>query len=145
MRFECDFRGPFLPTSATCFAIERGKRAIVDGEVFQVVISRRFEIECDASPLDVYRILRTTNPSPYMYLFSLEDSDGRGYSIVGSSPEALVTVTGDEVITQGGLIGKVSRVEDAQLEVEIAPGVKVKIVRATVSNILSKTEPAPEA
>ncbi|WP_104164620.1 anthranilate synthase component I [Arthrobacter sp. SX1312] len=80
-------------------AIERGKRAIVDGDVFQVVISRRFEIECDASALDVYRILRTTNPSPYMYLFSLEDADGRGYSIVGSSPEALVTVTGDEVIT----------------------------------------------
>ncbi|WP_043445108.1 anthranilate synthase component I [Arthrobacter sp. L77] len=80
-------------------AIERGKQAIVDGDVFQVVISRRFEIECDASALDVYRILRTTNPSPYMYLFSLEDADGRGYSIVGSSPEALVTVTGDEVIT----------------------------------------------
>lgn len=52
---------------------------------------------------------------------------------------------GDTVVTSGGLIGKVTRVEDAQLEVEIAPGVKVKIVRATVSNILSKTEPAPEA
>jgi anthranilate synthase component 1 len=64
-----------------------------------VVISRRFELDCDASALDVYRILRTTNPSPYMYLFSLEDADGREYSIVGSSPEALVTVTGDEVIT----------------------------------------------
>ena len=52
---------------------------------------------------------------------------------------------GDTIVTSGGLIGKVTRVEDAQLEVEIAPGVKVKIVRATVSNILSKTEPAPEA
>ncbi|TDK23978.1 anthranilate synthase component I [Arthrobacter crusticola] len=80
-------------------AIERGKQAIVDGDVFQVVISRRFELDCDAAALDVYRILRTTNPSPYMYLFSLEDADGREYSIVGSSPEALVTVTGDEVIT----------------------------------------------
>ncbi|WP_026554304.1 anthranilate synthase component I [Arthrobacter sp. 35W] len=80
-------------------ALDRGKEAIVDGEVFQVVISRRFEMECDASALDVYRILRNTNPSPYMYLFSFEDADGRPYSIVGSSPESLVTVTGDEVIT----------------------------------------------
>lgn len=80
-------------------ALDRGKEAIVDGEVFQVVISRRFELECGASPLDVYRVLRNTNPSPYMYIFSLADADGREYSIVGSSPEALVTVTGDDVIT----------------------------------------------
>ncbi|MFP3579362.1 anthranilate synthase component I [Arthrobacter sp. SIMBA_036] len=80
-------------------AIDRGKEAIVDGEVFQVVISRRFEMECAADPLDVYRVLRNTNPSPYMYIFSLADAEGREYSIVGSSPEALVTVTGDEVIT----------------------------------------------
>ena len=58
-------------------ALDRGKEAIVDGEVFQVVISRRFEMECGASPLDVYRVLRNTNPSPYMYIFSLEDADGR--------------------------------------------------------------------
>lgn len=80
-------------------AIERSKEAIVDGEVFQVVISRRFELECSSSPLDVYRVLRQTNPSPYMYLFSFQDADGHPYSVVGSSPEALVTVTGDEVIT----------------------------------------------
>ncbi|MCY0904356.1 anthranilate synthase component I [Arthrobacter sp. H14-L1] len=80
-------------------AIDRGKEAIVEGEVFQVVISRRFEMECDASPLDVYRVLRTTNPSPYMYIFSFEDAKGRPFSIVGSSPESLVTVTGEEVIT----------------------------------------------
>lgn len=80
-------------------AVERGKEAIVDGEVFQVVISRRFEAECRATPLDVYRVLRNLNPSPYMYLFCLEDVDGNAYSIVGSSPEALVTVTGDEVVT----------------------------------------------
>ena len=80
-------------------AIDRGKEAIVEGEVFQVVISRRFEMECDASALDVYRVLRNTNPSPYMYLFSFEDAKGRAFSIVGSSPESLVTVTGEEVIT----------------------------------------------
>lgn len=80
-------------------AIDRGKEAIVDGEVFQVVISRRFEMECGASALDVYRVLRNTNPSPYMYLYSFVDANGRPYSIVGSSPEALVTVLGNEVIT----------------------------------------------
>ncbi|MGO4385486.1 anthranilate synthase component I [Specibacter sp. RAF43] len=80
-------------------AIDRGKEAIVDGEVFQVVISRRFEMACGAPALDVYRVLRTTNPSPYMYLYSFEDANGAPYSIVGSSPEALVTVTGEEVIT----------------------------------------------
>ncbi|HEX2248529.1 MAG TPA: chorismate-binding protein, partial [Arthrobacter sp.] len=45
-------------------AVDRGKEAIVDGEVFQVVISRRFEAECTASALDVYRVLRNLNPSP---------------------------------------------------------------------------------
>ncbi|WP_125612859.1 anthranilate synthase component I [Specibacter cremeus] len=80
-------------------ALDRSKVAIVDGEVFQVVVSRRFEMDCQASALDVYRVLRNTNPSPYMYLFSFEDAQGRPYSIVGSSPESLVTVTGEEVIT----------------------------------------------
>lgn len=80
-------------------AIDRGKEAIFEGEVFQVVISRRFEMECKASALDVYRVLRNTNPSPYMYLYSFEDAQGRPYSIVGSSPEALVSVLGNEVIT----------------------------------------------
>ncbi|UPO78093.1 anthranilate synthase component I [Arthrobacter sp. Helios] len=80
-------------------AVERGKEAIVDGEVFQVVISRRFEMECRADALDVYRVLRNTNPSPYMYLFNFEDARGNPFAVVGSSPEALVKVTGSEVIT----------------------------------------------
>lgn len=80
-------------------AIKLGKEAIVDGEVFQVVISRRFEMANHAEPLDVYRMLRASNPSPYMYLYSFVDAQGHDYAIVGSSPEALVTVTGDEVIT----------------------------------------------
>lgn len=80
-------------------AIERGQEAIVDGEVFQVVISRRFELATEADPLDVYRVLRTTNPSPYMYLYTMADDDGGTYSIVGSSPEALVTVDDRDVVT----------------------------------------------
>lgn len=80
-------------------SIQEAKKAIVDGEIFQVVISRRFEMECHASPLDVYRMLRRINPSPYMYLYAFEDADGRDYHIVGSSPEALVTVSEREVST----------------------------------------------
>lgn len=80
-------------------AINRGKKAIVDGDIFQVVVSRRFEAECRADALDVYRTLRRINPSPYMYLYAFEDADGRPYSIVGSSPEALVTVTGRQAMT----------------------------------------------
>lgn len=75
-------------------AVESAKQAIRAGEAFQVVVSQRFEMPTDADPLDVYRVLRTTNPSPYMYLLALD-----GFAIVGSSPEALVTVRNGRVTT----------------------------------------------
>jgi anthranilate synthase component 1 len=68
-------------------AVETAKEAIRAGEAFQVVLSQRFEMDTTADALDVYRVLRTTNPSPYMYLLRLD-----GFDIVGASPEALVTV-----------------------------------------------------
>jgi anthranilate synthase component 1 len=68
-------------------AVEEVKERIRAGEAFQVVPSQRFEAPCPASALDVYRVLRATNPSPYMYLFRFE-----GFDVVGSSPEALVKV-----------------------------------------------------
>lgn len=68
-------------------AVESAVEAIKAGEVFQVVPSQRFEMATGADPLDIYRVLRTSNPSPYMYLLRLE-----GFDIVGSSPESLVTV-----------------------------------------------------
>jgi anthranilate synthase component 1 len=68
-------------------AVEDIKERIRAGEAFQVVPSQRFETPCTASALDVYRVLRATNPSPYMYLFRFDDFD-----VVGSSPEALVKV-----------------------------------------------------
>ncbi|MCC0076479.1 MAG: preprotein translocase subunit YajC [Rhodobacter sp.] len=50
---------------------------------------------------------------------------------------------GDQIVTAGGIIGKVSKVkEDGEIEVEIADGIKVRVVRATITNVLSKTEPA---
>ncbi|GGJ63442.1 anthranilate synthase component I [Glutamicibacter ardleyensis] len=80
-------------------ALAKSKEAIVDGEVFQIVVSRRFELQTQADALDVYRVLRATNPSPYMYLFNFENEDGEAFQIVGSSPEALVTVNDSHVVT----------------------------------------------
>ncbi len=75
-------------------AVEKAKEAIRAGEAFQVVVSQRFEIDTDADALDIYRVLRATNPSPYMYLLRLD-----GFDIVGSSPEALVTVRDGKATT----------------------------------------------
>ena len=79
--------------------VERCKEEIRAGEAFQIVVSQRFSLPCDADSLDVYRALRASNPSPYMYLFRLPHPDGSTYDIVGSSPEALVKVTGRRAIT----------------------------------------------
>jgi anthranilate synthase component 1 len=74
--------------------VEIAKEEIRAGEAFQIVISQRFSTPVTADALDVYRALRLSNPSPYMYLFRF---DG-GVDVVGSSPEALVKVTGREVM-----------------------------------------------
>lgn len=79
--------------------VESAKEDIRAGEVFQVVLSQRFSVPCAASPLDVYRALRASNPSPYMYLFRIPTLDGDIVDIVGSSPEALVKVSGRHAIT----------------------------------------------
>lgn len=78
-------------------AVSKAKEHIQRGDVFQVVLSQRFDQPSDAAALDVYRALRALNPSPYMYLLQQSDQDGP-YSIVGSSPEALVTVTDGEAV-----------------------------------------------
>ncbi|MQA25250.1 MAG: anthranilate synthase component I [Micromonosporaceae bacterium] len=70
-------------------AVEAAKEAIRAGECFQIVPSQRFEIDTDADPLNIYRVLRTANPSPYMYLLRFD-----GFDIVGSSPEAHLKVSG---------------------------------------------------
>jgi anthranilate synthase component I len=74
-------------------AVEHAKEEIRAGEAFQIVVSQRFELQTTASALDIYRVLRRSNPSPYMYLVRLD-----GFDIVGSSPEALVKVTDNKVI-----------------------------------------------
>ena len=74
--------------------VEIAKEEIRAGEAFQLVLSQRFSMPTSADALDIYRMLRLNNPSPYMYLFRFED----GYDVVGSSPEALVKVTGKQVM-----------------------------------------------
>jgi anthranilate synthase component 1 len=94
------------------------KEEIKKGEAFQVVLSQRFEMECDADPFDVYRMLRLHNPSPYMYLFRFEGD----LTIVGSSPEALVKVTDDEVLVHpiaGTRKRSANPVEDQRLGEEL--------------------------
>ncbi|WP_062073305.1 anthranilate synthase component I [Demequina sediminicola] len=103
-------------------AVRFAKDAIRDGEVFQMVPSQRFEVDCDASPLDVYRVLRTLNPSPYMYYFQLRDDEGRDFAVVGASPESLATVK-DQRVTTFPIAGSRPRgatvIEDQRLEEEL--------------------------
>ncbi|MFI1987992.1 anthranilate synthase component I [Actinoplanes sp. NPDC020271] len=85
--------GPGEPVSRTApgdyqKAVEEAKEAIRAGECFQIVVAQRFERPTDANALDIYRVLRATNPSPYMYLLRFDDFD-----IVGSSPEAHLKVS----------------------------------------------------
>jgi anthranilate synthase component 1 len=73
-------------------AVAKSKRYIVDGDVMQVQIAQRLSRRFAASPLALYRSLRTLNPSPYMFLF-----DFRDFQVVGASPEILVRLEGDKV------------------------------------------------
>ena len=73
-------------------AVERAKRYIHEGDIMQVVPSQRMSKKLNASPLSLYRALRTLNPSPYMYYFDYGD-----FHVVGASPEILARLEGDVV------------------------------------------------
>lgn len=113
---------PTLQTSQPDFeaAVRQAKEAIVDGEVFQVVLSQRMDVECAADPLDVYRVLRTINPSPYMYYLRLSDTENPdGFSVVGSSPETLMKAI-DGKITTFPIAGSRPRGKDPLEDHELA-------------------------
>ena len=82
-------------SDAYCKAVEVAKEYIYAGDVFQVVLSQRFDLELDADPFDLYRVLRQVNPSPYMYF--VQDPD---VTIVGSSPEPMVQLLDGRVISR---------------------------------------------
>ena len=73
-------------------SVERCKQYIAAGDIFQVVLSQRFEFTPQVEPFDIYRSLRTVNPSPYMYFLRMGDTH-----VLGSSPEMLVRVTGSKL------------------------------------------------
>ncbi|MEJ2870138.1 anthranilate synthase component I [Actinomycetospora sp. OC33-EN08] len=105
-----------FPRDAYLAAVEAAKERIRAGDAFQVVVSQRFETPTSAEALDVYRVLRATNPSPYMYLLRLTDAADRPFEIVGSSPEALVTVR-DGVATTHPIAGTRWRGTDAEEDI----------------------------
>ena len=103
-------------------AVAAAVEEIKAGEAFQIVVSQRFEVDTTADALDIYRVLRLLNPSPYMYLLRLTDAAGNPFDIVGSSPEALVTVKGDTAVTHpiaGSKPRGATPEEDAALEAEL--------------------------
>lgn len=75
--------------------VNQAKDYIRDGDIFQVVLSQRFHIDTEVDPLQVYRVLRTMNPSPYMYYLKFSEE-----VIVGTSPELLVKVNNGQVATR---------------------------------------------
>ncbi len=93
IRLKSDFRNAF---SRKEFGemIVKAKNYIREGDIFQVVLSNRIEADIEGSLFDTYRVLRTTNPSPYMFYFSSDDIE-----IAGASPETLVKVTDDKLYT----------------------------------------------
>ena len=98
--------------------VEKSKDYVRAGDVFQVVVSQRFDVDIKASGVDVYRELRRINPSPYMYLLNFVDESGP-YAVVGSSPEALVTVSSGKV-SMHPIAGTRPRGETAELDAQLA-------------------------
>ncbi|MGN7164693.1 anthranilate synthase component I [Paenibacillus cellulositrophicus] len=97
--------------------VRQAQEYIRAGDIFQVVLSQRFHIETEVSPLHVYRVLRTLNPSPYMYYLKMHEE-----IIVGTSPEALVKVDGNKVGTRpiaGTRPRGADEAEDSRLAAEL--------------------------
>ena len=109
--------------------VAAAKQHIVDGDVFQVVLSQQFTEKVTASALEVYRVLRQVNPSPYMYLLECKDADGNPYQVVGSSPEALVTISHGNVVSHpiaGSRPRGATASEDAELAASLLNDAKEK-------------------
>jgi anthranilate synthase component 1 len=111
-------------------AVDIAKEHIRAGDAFQIVLSQRFSTPCKASALDVYQVLRETNPSPYMFLIRVPEVTGPNqpyssnvaFDVVGSSPEALVRLTDGKALLHpiaGTRPRGATDVEDAQLAADL--------------------------
>ena len=116
LELKSDFK-PVFSREKYCNMVDKAKHYIREGDIFQVVLSNRIEADISGSLFDTYRVLRTTNPSPYMFYFSSNDIE-----IAGASPETLVKLNGDKLYTFP-LAGTRPRgktdEEDLQLEEEL--------------------------
>ncbi|MBR5954711.1 MAG: anthranilate synthase component I family protein, partial [Methanobrevibacter sp.] len=93
LKLKSDFK-PVFSREEYGEMIIKAKEYIRQGDIFQVVLSNRIEAEIEGSLFDTYRVLRTTNPSPYMFYFSSNDIE-----IAGASPETLVKVNNGKLYT----------------------------------------------
>lgn len=93
LELKSDFT-PAFSRERYCDMVEKAKDYIREGDIFQVVLSNRIEADISGSLFDTYRVLRTTNPSPYMFYFSSNDIE-----IAGASPETLVKLTDRKLYT----------------------------------------------
>ena len=108
---------PLFDKETFCSMIDRAKHHIYEGDIFQIVLSNRLEADFEGSLFDTYRVLRTINPSPYMFYFS-----GTDVEVAGASPETLVKLE-DGVLHTFPLAGTRPRgkteAEDMALEKEL--------------------------
>ncbi len=102
---ETDFESEFTQADFEA-AVERSREYIRNGDIMQVVLSQRLSIPFHAEPINMYRALRTVNPSPYMYFLDMDD-----FQIVGSSPEILVRLE-EGVVTVRPIAGTRRRGKD---------------------------------
>lgn len=115
-KLKSDLKGMYSK-EAFCEKVNKAKEYIKEGDIFQVVLSNRMEAEYEGSLFNAYRVLRTTNPSPYMFYFSSDDLE-----VAGASPETLVKLE-DKTVYTFPLAGTRPRgrnkEEDALLEQEL--------------------------
>lgn len=115
-KLKSDLKGMYSK-EAFCEKVNKAKEYVKEGDIFQVVLSNRMEAEYEGSLFNAYRVLRTTNPSPYMFYFSSDDLE-----VAGASPETLVKLE-DKTVYTFPLAGTRPRgrnkEEDALLEQEL--------------------------
>jgi anthranilate synthase component 1 len=114
-KIEGDFK-PFFNKEQFCEMVEKGKRHIFEGDIFQIVLSNRLEADYTGSLLNTYRVLRTINPSPYMFYFS-----GTDVEVAGASPETLVKLE-DGVLHTFPLAGTRPRGKNPKEDRELEEG-----------------------
>ncbi len=109
LRFKCNMEKEDYEK-----AVEKAKQYILDGDIFQVVLSRRYDAEIKCTPLDIYRALRSINPSPYMYILKFKE-----LAIVGTSPETLLTVH-KRMVINNPIAGTCARGKTSEEDEELA-------------------------